>query len=72
MNSRYNFTDDGESRLSSLYKKQQKSPQINYANWEDPNELVERLELLIEEKSIDNSNEMYKIIRELKEAGYIH
>ena len=42
--------------------------------WDNPNELVERLKLLIAEKYGGNNghhNEMVEILAELKEAGYI-
>lgn len=46
----------------------------DYIYWDDPNELIERLKLLIASKSAGNSNhdnEIISIIEELKEAGII-
>ena len=47
---------------------------IDLVYWDDPNELVERLELLMAELRAGNSahtNEIHSIIEELREAGYI-
>ena len=52
---------------SNLYK--------DYVYWDDPNELVERLKLLVAERSAGNNahnNEIHSIIEELREAGYIY
>ena len=46
-----------------------------YAFWDDPNELVERLKLLIGEMDAGNTshnNEIQNIIEELVEAGIIY
>lgn len=46
----------------------------DYVYWDDPNELIERLKLLIASKSAGNSNhdnEIVSIIEELREAGII-
>ena len=46
----------------------------NYVHWDDPNELCERLQLLIAEKQAGNnahSNEIHSIIEELEECGLI-
>lgn len=46
----------------------------DYIYWDDPNELIERLKLLIASKSAGNSNhdnEIISIIEELQEAGII-
>lgn len=48
---------------------------IDYQYWDDPNELVDRLRLLVAEKYAGNTNhdnEIYSIIEELREAGYIY
>lgn len=53
--------------------KQYKS-NTDYIYWDDPNELIERLKLLIASKSAGNNNhdnEIVSIIEELKEAGII-
>lgn len=57
--------------LPSL-KKYKKNTELVY--WDDPNELVERLKLLIASKTAGNTNldnEILSIIEELKEAGII-
>lgn len=46
----------------------------DYIFWDDPNELIERLKLLIASKSAGNTNhdnEILSIIEELKEAGIV-
>lgn len=46
----------------------------DYIYWDDPNELIERLQLLIASKNAGNTNhdnEIISIIEELKEAGII-
>lgn len=47
---------------------------IDYRHWDDPNELVDRLQLLIASKQAGNTghdNEIISILEELKEAGII-
>ena len=47
---------------------------IDYVHWDDPNELVERLRLLVESSRAGNNaheNEILSIIDELREAGLI-
>lgn len=47
---------------------------IDYTYWDDPNELVDRLELLLASYQTGNNahvNEIYSIIEELREAGII-
>uniref|UniRef100_A0ABD2WBK0 DUF8207 domain-containing protein n=1 Tax=Trichogramma kaykai TaxID=54128 RepID=A0ABD2WBK0_9HYME len=49
-------------------------PKKYYRYWNDPNELCERLKLLLGEKNAGNSshdNEINSIIEELREEGYI-
>ena len=49
--------------------------QMDYVYWDDPNELVDRLRLLIAEQGAGNmshTNEIHAIVEELKEAGYIY
>lgn len=62
----------------SIYKKYfvqpNKPSQTNYKYWDDPNELVDRLRLLIASKQAGNTghdNEIISILEELKEAGII-
>ena len=48
---------------------------LDYIYWDDPNELVDRLQLLTAERSAGNPshvNEIHSIIEELREAGYIY
>lgn len=52
-----------------------KAHSIDYIYWDDPNELVDRLRLLIAERSAGNNNhdnEIHAIIEELREAGIIY
>lgn len=54
------------------YKKYKKN--TDYVYWDDPNELIERLKLLIASQSAGNTNhdnEIISIVEELKEAGII-
>jgi len=47
---------------------------IDYAHWDDPNELVNLLRLLDASQRAGNNahdNEMLSIIEELREAGFI-
>lgn len=48
---------------------------VDYIYWDDPNELVERLKLLVASYDAGNNgvhNEIISIIEELREAGIIH
>ena len=52
-----------------------KKNEIDYANWDNPNQLVDRLRILVAEPAVENyrhTNEIYTIIRELKKAEYIY
>lgn len=56
----------------NLLKKYRNDTDLVY--WDDPNELVERLKLLVASKDAGNTNhdnEILSIIEELKEAGII-
>ena len=47
----------------------------DYVYWDDPNELVDRLRLLVAEQEAGNNfhaNEINSIIEELREGGYIY
>lgn len=58
----------------SLPKLKKYKKATDYIYWDDPNELIERLKLLIASKSAGNSNhdnEILSIIEELKESGII-
>ncbi|KAG7297284.1 hypothetical protein JYU34_003936 [Plutella xylostella] len=51
------------------------NPKIDYVYWDDPNELVERLKLLIASKDAGNTgldNEIISILEELKECGALN
>ena len=73
----------GEPKLSDLkgrglptfmIAKSQESP-LDYKYWDDPNELVDRLRLLVAERSAGNNNhdnEIMAIIEELREAKVIY
>lgn len=57
------------------YKMARLNTQMDYVHWDDPNELVERLRLLVAEQSAGNPshiNEIHSIIEELREGGYIY
>ena len=57
------------------YKITKRRTALDYVYWDDPNELVDRLQLLIAERSAGNPshvNEIHSIIEELREAGYIY
>lgn len=57
------------------HKLARKNTHMDYVYWDDPNELVDRLRLLVAELSAGNkshTNEIYSIIEELREAGYVH
>ncbi len=46
---------------------------MDYVYWDDPNELVERLQLLIAEQTAGNpshTNEIHSIIEELRESKH--
>ena len=48
---------------------------MDYVYWDDPNELVDRLRLLMVERSAGNhshTNEIHSIIEELRKGGYIY
>jgi hypothetical protein len=58
-----------------LHKVARRNSKLDYVYWDDPNELVDRLRLLMAERSAGNSshtNEIRSIIEELREAGYIY
>ena len=75
-------TEDDLSQGSSktcctnpLHKETSSWNEIDYANWDDPNELIDRLRILMAEQTAGNQihlNEIVKIIEELREAGYIY
>ena len=57
------------------YKIARKHTALDYVYWDDPNELVDRLQLLTAERSAGNPshvNDIHSIIEELREAGYIY
>lgn len=65
----------GDGLLPPPYKIARKDTTFDYVYWDDPNELVDRLRLLLAEKSAGNSNhsnEIQSIIEELREAGIIY
>lgn len=68
----YNKTGDG---ILPKYKIARKGTFMDYVHWDDPNELVDRLRLLIAERSAGNNNhtnEIHSIIEELREAKIIY
>ena len=65
----------GKGLLPRFKVTQKLSPRMDYVYWNDPNELVDRLQLLIAERSAGNQNhenEIHSIIEELREGGYIY
>lgn len=61
--------------LIPRYKIAQRNSHLDYVYWDDPNELVDRLRLLIAEQAAGNlshTNEIHSIIEELREGGYIY
>ena len=51
-----------------------KKDKIDYVHWDDPNELVQRLRLLIASQRVGNNrhtNEIVSIVKELREADII-
>lgn len=62
------------TRPQMAYKSVNKAGKINYTYWDDPNELVDRLRILVASKSVGHTgheNEMISIIEELREAKII-
>lgn len=60
--------------LQSDYMELSRNSKIDYKYWDDPNELVDRLRLLIASQSAGHSghnNEIIEIIEELREAKII-
>lgn len=50
-------------------------PNVDYVYWDDPNELVERLKLLIASRDAGNNglnNEIISIVEELRESGIVN
>lgn len=48
---------------------------VSYVYWDDPNELVDRLKLLIASRDAGNTgldNEIISVIEELREAGFVN
>lgn len=61
--------------LIPRYKIAERGTRKDYVFWNDPNELVDRLRLLISEQAAGNTNhtnEIHSIIEELREEGYIY
>lgn len=72
---RKNVKTVGGGCLLPKYKIAKKNSSIDLVYWDDPNELVERLQLLIAERSAGNNNhtnEIQSIIEELREGGHIY
>lgn len=65
----------GGKGLLPRYKIAKLGMKMDYVYWDDPNELVERLQLLMAERHAGNpshDNEIQSIIEELYERGYIY
>lgn len=57
------------------FKIARQNTHMDYIYWDDPNELVDRLRLLVAEQSAGNlnhTNEIHSIIEELREGEYIY
>lgn len=69
-------TEEGEmTQGSGLPNLKQVNNSTDYIYWDDPNELVERLKLLIASRDAGNTghnNEIISIIEELRESGIIN
>ena len=62
-------------KLPTYMTSHQSSRSIDYIYWDDPNELCNRLKLLLSEKTAGNNNhdnEIHSIIEELREFGVIY
>ena len=73
---KHKMTSDEKSGFGILprHKIARKNSMLDYVYWDDPNELVDHLRLLIAKRSTGNqshTNEIHSIIEELREAGYI-
>lgn len=70
----FDHVDSNEINGRKLYDVLEFS-KIDYSSWDDPNQLVDRLRLLITSKgkmgNTDNDNEIMTILNELKQAGII-
>lgn len=66
----------GEGGMSTMrYKIAKKDTNFDYVYWDDPNELVDRLRLLLASQAAGNSshtNEIVSIIEELREADIVY
>lgn len=68
---------DGLKKLlqqQQTYKNFKKSGKFNYIYWDDPNELVDRLRLIVASQAAGHTghtNEIISIIEELREANII-
>ena len=65
----------GSGLLPKFMSTSKKETHINYKYWDNPNELVDRLKLLIAERSAGNNNhnnEILALIEELREAKIIY
>lgn len=79
-NKKYNnyiskMIDDLAIGSGLAYKVARPNTYMDYVHWDDPNELVERLRLLIAETSAGNQshiNEIQSILEELREANIIY
>ena len=61
--------------LKTHYKVAKFNSLKDYVYWDDPNQLVDRLRLLVAERSAENNahaNGIYSIIEELREGVYIN
>lgn len=68
-------TKIGKGGLLPRFKIAKRDSRMDYIYWDDPNELVERLQLLIAEQAAGNlshTNEIHSILQELRESGYIY
>ena len=70
---KYNFTI--QKKIFLRYKIADFNRFKDYVYWDNPNELVDRLRLLVAEQEAGNNfhaNEINSIIEELREAGYLY
>ena len=68
------FASSARKRTGSGYMEMKPNTTIDYVHWDDPNELVNRLRLLMASQNSGHTghrNEIMSILEELREAGII-
>lgn len=73
--SKERLISDGSTHGQGLPTMKKVKRDVSYVYWDDPNELVERLKLLIASRDAGNTgldNEIISIVEELREAGLVN